>query len=133
MLIGKVSAETNFTTQKLNSIHCHIIVPHQMHRHYTTRVKPSAILPKCPDVKGLILSDNLPEEKVSDHSIPLGSLSFIVSVSYATVCSKNFCHTVCHYNVQVRTFMVMYHAHCQRIYDAISRANFNEVNVVTNT
>ena len=23
--------------------------------------------------------------------------------------------------------MVMYHAHCQRIYDAISRANFNEV------
>ena len=35
-----------------------------MHRHYTTRVKPSAILPKCPDVKGLILSDNLPEEKV---------------------------------------------------------------------
>jgi len=28
---------------------------------------------------------------------------------------------------QVRTFMVMYHAHCQRIYDAISRANFNEV------
>ncbi|XP_065903597.1 transcription factor RFX4-like isoform X2 [Dysidea avara] len=61
-----------------------------MHRHYTTRVKPSAILPKCPDVKGLILSDNLPEEKV-------------------------------------RTFMVMYHAHCQRIYDAISRANFNEI------
>ena len=30
-------------------------------------------------------------------------------------------------HMQVRTFMVMYHAHCQRIYDAISRANFNEV------
>ena len=78
-----------------------------MHRHYTTRVKPSAILPKCPDVKGLILSDNLPEEKVES----LISLSIIL---YCVI-------------IQVRTFMVMYHAHCQRIYDAISRANFSEV------
>jgi regulatory factor X 4 len=28
---------------------------------------------------------------------------------------------------KVRTFVVMYHAHCQRIYDSVTRANFTDV------
>ena len=34
---------------------------------------------------------------------------------------------LCSFRFQVRTFLIMYRAHCQRILDTILRANFGEV------